>query len=204
MHGDLAPPFCSEETKARSQSESKLSTEQWLGLSSVPHHHHHLSLSHSPKSTQVREGWEESHGLCSLGDKTDKGEQAEKHTHRHIQISTQADMQRPGYTSKDTHTGTTPIYCIVLLSLHAEVPFQIASSMRKQAKRALTLSPPFRWLHSSFIRATLHPTVRIPWDQGNGPTRRPHPPLGFPIGYVGLHDSLLEPFGQTLSIVWHS
>lgn len=163
---------------------------------------HHLSLSHSPKSTQVREGWEERHGLCSLGDKTDKGEQANTHidTSRSPHRQTCRDLD----TQAKIHTGTTPIYCIVLLALRAEVPFQIASSTRKQAKRALTLGPPFRWLHSSFIRATLHPTVRIPWDQGNGPTRRPHPPLGFPIGYVGLHDSLLEPFGQILSIVWHS
>lgn len=39
-------------------------------------------------------------------------------------------------------------HCIVLNFLLAVVPFQISSFMKKQARRALNLGPPFRWPHS--------------------------------------------------------
>lgn len=50
-------------------------------------------------------------------------------------------------------------------------------------KRALTLGPTLvlPWL----------PSVRSPWDQRNGSTRSPCPPLGLQIRYMGPHYFLL-------------
>lgn len=76
-------------------------------------------------------------------------------TYRYPHGQTGRDMD----TQAERHTqALTPMCYIALISLPAVLPFQMASSMRKQAKRALTPGPAFRWPHSGSTLTTLHPT----------------------------------------------
>lgn len=79
--------------------------------------------------------------------RSDKDEQRKTHidTYRYLHRQTCRNMN----TQAKIHTqALISRHRIVLNFLLTVVPFQISISIKKQARRALTLGPPFRWPHS--------------------------------------------------------